>query len=32
MRTVLFEKIQIKYKICRINYIFLKIRKFEKRC
>ena len=23
-------KIQIKYKICRINYIFLKIRKFEK--
>ena len=27
-----FLKIQIKYKICRINYIFLKIRKFEKRC
>ena len=31
MRTVFFKKIQIKYKICRINYIFLKIRKFEKK-
>ena len=30
MRTVLFKKIQIKYEICRINYIFLKIRKFKK--